>query len=644
MMMMNGGGWWSFLRHDDGKDRPTISRAVLRRVAGYARPYLGRIALMLLTILVITVLPLLPPLLMRELIDVALPSRDLGLLNVLAIGMVAVPLINGLIGVGQRYLGSQIGEGIIADLRSALFNHLQRQSLRFFTNSKTGELMARVNNDVVGAQRAINGTVVEVVSNSIALVATLSIMIALEWRLTLAGILILPLFIIPARRVGNVLRRVTRDQMTLNAKMNGMMSETLNVSGALLVKLFGREQDESGRFAERAVAVRDAGIRAALIGRWFFLMLGLVSAVGTATVFWAGGYLVLTEGLTIGTVVAFAAYLGQLYGPLSALTNARVELATSLVSFERVFEILDLPIEIQEPELSVRLDRARGELTFQNVSFSYGTTPEGTAPAQIEEVERFSWGGGGTLIEGFKPRGGADQGTRWALRNIDFTVAPGQLVALVGPSGAGKTTITYLIPRLYDPSEGRVLLDGHDLRTLSLRSLADQIGMVTQETHLFHDTIRANLLYARPDATQAEIETACRAANIHDVIARLPDGYETVVGERGYRLSGGEKQRLAIARVLLKDPCILVLDEATAHLDSESEALIQHALEQAMRHRTSLVIAHRLSTILAADKILVLDDGMLVEQGTHAELLARGGLYARLYETQFRGVAAGVGA
>jgi len=560
---------------------------------------------------------------------------------------VLVPLVNGLVGVLQRYVSAQIGEGIIFDLRRAVFDHLNRQSLRFFTNSKTGELMARVNNDVVGSQQAITNTLPSVISNSLGLVATLSIMLALEWRLTLLGVAILPLFILPARRVGDLLRRITREGMTLNAEMNGMMNETLNVSGALLVKLFGRQREESQRFGERAVRIRDVGIRQALIGRWFFLGIGLVSSIGTAVVFWTGGYLVLTDGLTIGTVVAFGAYLGQLYGPLAALTNARVELVTSLVSFERVFEVLDLPLEIREQPDAIELTRVRGEIRFEDVSFSYGAP--GTGP-ELSTVQR--WGSrtaiavpapaNGSAALGGEPA--ADEGDeaqtaaapRWALRQVSFTAQPGHLVALVGPSGAGKTTITYLLPRLYDPTEGRVTLDGHDLRELTVSSLVGGIGMVTQETHLFHDTIRANLLYARVDATQPQLEAACRAANIHQMIADLPDGYDTLVGERGYRLSGGEKQRLAIARVLLKNPGILVLDEATAHLDSQAEALIQQALDVAMQGRTSLVIAHRLSTILAADQILVLDGGQIAERGTHAELLAAGGLYARLYETQFR--------
>src|SRR5919198_2555909 len=645
------GGWWSYIRYDEQQDRPAVSRAVLRRVAGYARPYLGRIVLMFLTILGIARRALVPPLLYRQLIDVALPRGDFGLLNLLALGMIGIPIANGLVGVLQRYLGAQIGEGIIFDLRRALFQHLQRMSLRFFTNARTGEIMSRLNNDVVGSQQAITSTTVNIVSNAVSLVGTLAIMLSLEWRLTLAAVVILPLFVAPARRVGRVLRRVTRDSFDLNAQMNGMMNETLNVSGALLVKLFGRGNDENRRFAGRARAVRDVGVRTALIGRWFFLALGLVSAVGTAVVFWIGGYLVLAEGMTVGTIVAFAAYLNQLYGPLSALTNARVEFATSMVSFERVFEVLDLPVEIQDRPGALALPSARGHLAFENVSFRYDVGEgDGRAPVGLAEVARFHWPGSSTESVPSRAQRGRRDGAdgevgadgagpappRWALRNISLEVEPGQLIALVGPSGAGKTTLTYLLPRLYDPTEGRICLDGHDLRDLTLDSLTAQVGMVTQEAFLFHDTIRANLLYARPDASPAELEAACRMANIHDFIAGLPDGYDTLVGERGYRLSGGEKQRVALARVILKDPCILVLDEATAHLDSQSEALIQAALERVMVGRTSLVIAHRLSTILAADQILVLDRGRLVERGSHAELLAKGGLYARLYEVQFR--------
>jgi ATP-binding cassette subfamily B protein len=643
MMHGGGGGWWSYISRDEDQQKPTFSLPVLRRVAAYGRPYWRQTVLMLLTVVGITAVSLVPPLLMRDLIDHALPNGDVGRLNLLALAMVAVPLVNGLLGVCQRYLGSRIGEGIIYDLRRAIYDHLQHMSLRFFTSNKTGELMSRLNNDVVGAQQAINGTVVTVVSNVITLVATLAIMISLEWRLTLVGILVLPLFVLPARRVGNILRRLVREQMTLNAQMNALANETLNVSGALLVKLFGRIGAETTRYGQRAQAVRDVGIRQSVVGHWFFLSLSLVSAVGTAVVFWLGGHLVLSGEFTIGTVVAFGAYLREMYGPLSALTNARVQLATALVSFERVFEVVDLPLEIDDRPGALALPRAQGRVEFDAVSFDYRQEPGSGAPKLSETRRRRPDVVGaisGTLARDVAPapetNGASHAGPRWALEDLSFVVEPGQLAALVGPSGAGKTTTTYLLPRLYDPTEGRILLDGHDLRDLRIESLTANIGMVTQETYLFHDTIRANLLYARPDATQAEIEAAGRAANIHDFIASLPEGYDTIVGERGYRLSGGEKQRVALARVILKDPRILVLDEATSHLDSESEALIQAALERVMAGRTSIVIAHRLSTILKADKILVLDRGRLVEQGTHDELLARGGLYARLFETQFR--------
>jgi ATP-binding cassette subfamily B protein len=414
--------------------------------------------------------------------------------------------------------------------------------------------------------------------------------------------------------------------MEYNADMSNIITETLGINGALLVKTFGRQRQEVGRFREANRNVRDIGVRRALVGRWFFMGLGIASAIGTALIYWAGGYLVLGGAITVGTIVAFAAYLTRLYGPISSLSNVQVEFATSMVSFERVFEYLDLPVEIQDHPEAVGLDRVAGQVRFDDVSFSY--LPDRESP-----------GGNGRQPgkNGDSPEDAILPITsrQWALRHLSFDIQPGQLVALVGPSGAGKTTITYLLPRLYDPTEGRITLDGHDLRDVAQESLAGQIGMVTQETYLFHDTVRANLLYARPNATQAELEAACQAANIHDFIAGLPDGYDTVVGERGYRLSGGEKQRLAIARVILKDPCLLILDEATSHLDSHSEALIQAALEPLLEGRTSLVIAHRLSTILKAHKILVLDEGRLVEEGTHDELLARGGLYAHLYETQF---------
>jgi ATP-binding cassette subfamily B protein len=646
--MYGGGGWWSYLRYDEERDRPQLSWALLRRVWEYAQPYQYKTGGLLLTILAITALSLVPPLLYRDLIDNALPNRDTTRLNWLAVGMVGIPILNALIGVVQRYLSSTIGESLIADLRNALFNHLQMMSLRFFTRAKTGELMSRLNSDVVGAQSALTGTFITILTNIVTVVTTLAIMFSLEWRLTLLSVAILPVFIWPTRRVGRVLREIRRESMNLNAKMNALMNETLNVSGALLVKLFGRQVDEMGKFSGHSGRVAAIGIRSAMIGRWFFIGLGLVSAIGTAVVFWIGGHLVLQGAFTVGTIVAFGAYLRQLYGPLSAMSNAHIEFATSMVSFERVFEILDLPLEIENKPDAAELTGVSGNIIFDNVSFSYTAGGDGGAGALGLKVERTPNGSGQTAATPVKvttvQATGAKLGGRsMAVDNISFEVKSGQLVALVGPSGAGKTSITYLLPRLYDPTSGRICLDGHDLRDVTQKSLVSAIGMVTQETYLFHDTIRVNLLYAKPKATQTEIETACRAANIHQFIAGLPDGYETVVGERGYRLSGGEKQRIALARVILKDPRILILDEATSSLDSQSESLIQEALDTIMQDRTSLVIAHRLSTILAADLILVMNEGRLVEQGrpigsrsAHEGLLAQGGLYARLYQTQFR--------
>ena len=641
-MGFHGGGWFSYIRHDDQSEKPGINKELIHRVWEYARPYWFQVASLLFTILVISGISLISPLLYRDLIDNAIPNRDFGRLNWLALGMIAIPLLNGLIGVWQRRLNSSIGEGVIYDLRRNLYSHLQRMSLRFFTGTRTGELMSRLNNDVIGAQRAISNTLVTIISNIVTLVATLVIMISLEWRLTLLGLAILPLFFFPARRVGKILRDLRRRSLEHNAEMNSSMNETLNVSGALLVKLFGREDQELNRFGDNAREVRNIGIRSAVVGHWFFMLLSVVSAVGSAVVFWIGGHLVLRGEFTIGTIVAFGTYLSQMYGPLMALTNAQVQFAESMVSFERVFEVLDVPVEIKETEDPLTIPMIDGLVKFDHVSFGYHTG-EGEKTG-LDEIARLSWRGN---TEAFLKRGEdkpseglADDDQpgllRFALDDVSFTINPGELAALVGPSGAGKTTVTYLLPRLYDPSSGSILIDGHDIKGYSLKTLANTIGMVTQETYLFYDTIRANLLYAKPEANDSEIISAAKAANIDEFIQGLPDNYDTVVGERGYRLSGGERQRIAIARVVLRDPKILILDEATSSLDSLSEKLIQNALEEIMRDRTSLVIAHRLSTILAADRILVMDKGKLVQHGTHQQLLSQDGLYQTLYETQYK--------
>lgn len=639
-MGWHSSGWFSYISHDDRKDQPSITRDLIRRVWKFARPYRIQVAALLVTILIISGISLVSPLLYRDLIDVAIPDRNYRRLNWLALGMIGIPVINGVIGVWQRRLNATVGEGVIFDLRRSLYNHLQRMSLRFFTETRTGELMSRLNNDVIGAQRAISNTLVTIISNIVTLAATLSIMIALEWRLTLLGLAILPLFFFPARRVGKILRTLRRRSLEYNAEMNATMNETLNISGALLVKLFGREDSEGQRFKKHAGEVRNIGIRSAVVGHWFFMLLGVVSAVGSAVVFWVGGHLVLRGEFTIGTIVAFGTYLSGMYGPLMALTNAQVQFAESMVSFERVFEVLDLPLEIVELPQAKELEEISGLIEFENVSFSY-RDPEGDKVG-LEDVARISWRSDtmAHLKRGVE-RPESDQtpaptAQRWALEEISFVVKPGELAALVGPSGAGKTTATYLLPRLYDPTSGRVLIDGQDIKELSLSTLAENIGMVTQETFLFYDTIRANLLYANPAASEEQMIQAARAANIHEFILGLPDQYDTVVGERGYRLSGGERQRVAIARVVLSDPRILILDEATSSLDSLSEELIQAAMKDIMKERTSLVIAHRLSTILAADRILVFDQGRLVQQGTHGQLLEEGGLYKELYQTQFK--------
>jgi ATP-binding cassette subfamily B protein len=595
-----------------------LSREVLARVWGFARGFRWQIAGYLLLLALSAVAALVPPLLVRELLNNAIPDKSFTLVNLIGLAAVGVALANAALALGQRLLSSRIGEGLIYQLRTSLFDHVQRQPLAFFTHTQTGALTSRLNSDVVGAQRALTGTLGSVFSNLISLVATLTAMAVLNWRITLMAVAVLPLFLLPAKRVGKRLQAITRESMQLNAAMNTTMNERFNVAGALLVMLFGRRDRELAGFADKAASVRDIGVRSALYGQTFFVVLGLVGAVGTAAVYWFGGRLAVADRLQPGDVVALAAYVTQVYGPLTALTNARVDVMTAFVSFERVFEVLDFESPIRDRPGAVPLDRPAGRIEFDHVGFRYPTAEESTIASLT---------GGPAAV-------GAAAGEP-VLHDVGFTVRPGELVALVGPSGAGKTTTAMLVARVYDVTEGAVRVDGVDVRDLELESLRAAIGLVAQDPHLFHDTILANLRYARPDAALEEIEDACRAARILDLVESLPEGWETVVGERGYRLSGGEKQRLAIARLLLADPAIVILDEATAHLDSEAEVHIQEALAAALQGRTSLVIAHRLSTIVNADRILVIDGGRVVEQGTHADLLAAGGLYAELYHTQF---------
>jgi ATP-binding cassette subfamily B protein len=638
IMGMRGMGWHNVFSATD--EKPKMTWNLMKRVLGYAKPYRLKLLGMLAFLLLSTGLGLVTPLIFRNMIDKTIPAGNITILFEQAAILLLIPLLVSLSNIIQRRLNASVGEGVTYDLRVALFSHLQRMSLRFFTNTKVGEMMSRLNNDVVGAQNAISNTIVNIITNVIQAIAIFAVMVSLEWRLTLASLVILPLFFLVARKLGNTLRTIARKQLEANAEMNAMANETLNIGGVLLVKLFGRVDLEINRFQERSTKVRNLGVDRAVTGTIFFAIIGLLSAVATALVYGFGGYLVIQKAFTIGTIVAFGSYLNNLYGTLQGLANAPVDFATSVVSFERVFEVIDLPLDITEETDAKKLERVAGDLVFENVSFRYRLEQGNLLsvvkrPGQMDNVM--------AVLSGQKSYGtGEDetsshsQAREDALENISFHVRPGQLAALVGPSGAGKTTMTYLIPRLYDPSEGRILIDGHDLRDVTLTSLMAQIGMVTQETHLFHDTIRTNLVYAKLDATEAEIIEAARAANIHNFIKDLPNGYDTIVGERGYRLSGGEKQRVALARVILKDPRILVLDEATSSLDSESESLIQDALKRVMAGRTSIVIAHRLSTILAAEIILVLDRGQIVEKGTHLELLANKSLYSHLYETQFK--------
>ena len=591
----------------------------------FARPYRLRLFLLLGAIAATSVLTVLPARLIEVIVDaISQPAPGAATaINLAALGLIGVALAAGGFSLWQRYLSAWIGEELIFDLRRALFDHVQRMPLAFFTRTQTGALISRLNNDVIGAQRALTGTFGTLAANVVQVVAAVGLMVSISWLLTLIVLSVLPLFVFLAKGVGRRLQELTREGMQLNAEMNTVMTERFNVAGAAVAKLFGRPADEVEEFSRSARGVADVGVRSAVVGRLFFTILSLLAAAGTAVVYWLGGRFALDGSMSAGQVVAFGVLVTQAYQPLSALTNAPVEVLTALVSFDRVFEILDLPHPIADRPGAVRLGgedgRVRGEVVFDDVTFAYPSA----ADSSLASLER----GFGEVLD-------ATTGPP-VLRGVSFVAEPGQTVALVGPSGAGKTTICNLVPRLYDVTGGAVRIDGIDVRDLTLESLTAAVGVVTQDPHLFHDTVRANLRYARPSATDEEIIAACRAAQIHDVIMALPDGYDTIVGERGYRLSGGEKQRLSIARVLLKDPAIIVLDEATAHLDSESEAAVQQALRTALAGRTSLVIAHRLSTIAGADQILVVDGGRIVQRGTHDELIRAEGLYADLYRTQF---------
>ncbi len=598
-----------------------VSKGTVSRIWRFLQPYRLRLGLYLLVIVVASVVGSIPPLLVKELIDKGVQGRNLGLVDVLAAGMVGLALAQTALSLVNRWFGSVIGEGIIYDLRVQLYDHVQRMPVAFFTRTQTGSLMSRLTNDVLDAQNAV-GTAASVLSDIFTLIATLVPMFLLSPAITGFALLVLPPFVVVDRMMAGRISRLSRHRMQLNADMSATMTERFNVAGALLVKLFGRPQQESADFSRRAGAVRDSGIRLALLSRYLFAALSMVGAVGTAAVYWLGGREAATGHLAVGTVVALAAYVTRLYSPLTDLASTRVDVLGAMVSFDRVFEVLDTPPSVADRPGALPLGPVRGRIEADHVWFRYPAAAE----VSLASLEQTAETVGDAL---------PDEPGPWVLSDLSFVAEPGTMTALVGPSGAGKTTLSGLIPRLYDVVEGSIRIDGRDVRDLTLASLSASVGVVSQDAHLFHDSIAANLRYARPAATDEEIVQACRAARIDDLISSLPEGYDTVVGERGYRLSGGEKQRLAIARVLLKNPAIVILDEATAHLDSETELLVQQALAAALAGRTSIVIAHRLSTIQAAEQILVIDDGQVAARGDHASLIEQGGLYADLYHTQY---------
>jgi ATP-binding cassette subfamily B protein len=605
----------SFTRDGSVADQ-RLAPGTVRRIGTYARPYRGSIVLFLVLTVIDALLVVATPLLTLRLIDDGVTPGNKQVVVTLALIVVALALFDAFLALFIRWYSARIGEGLIYDLRRQVFDHVQRMPLAFFVRTQTGALISRLNSDVIGAQQAFTTTLSSVVSNVISLVVVTIAMLALSWQITLAALALLPIFLVPARFVGRRLAAMTRDSMQLNADMSSTMTERFNVSGALLVKLFGRPDVERDQFSSRAALVADIGVRIAMANRGFFVALTLIASLATALVYGVGGVMAIDGALTVGTLVALAALLGRLYGPLTALSNVRIDVMTALVSFERVFEVLDLPPMIADRPGAIDLPTGPTSVRFDHVDFGYPTADQ-VSLASLEVVARTESAPSGLV-----------------LHDVSFEVAPGQMFAVVGPSGAGKTTMTSLIPRLYDATAGRVLVGEHDVRDVTLASLQATVGVVTQDAHLFHDTIEANLRYAAPDATSVQIWDALESAQIAGLVRSLPDGLATVVGDRGHRLSGGEKQRLAIARLLLKSPSVVILDEATAHLDSESERYVQAALDGALVGRTSLVIAHRLSTVRAADQILVVDDGRIVERGDHEALLAQGGLYADLYRTQ----------
>ncbi|SCL15498.1 ATP-binding cassette, subfamily B [Micromonospora nigra] len=621
--MAGGGmGGWSMLRsmrHRDEVSTHRLQRGVARRIVAFARPYRRDIVVFLVTVVLAAGIGVATPVLAGNVINAINRGgpEAASLVVRLALFIAGLAVVDALLSLAQRWYSARIGEGIILDLRTRVYDHVQRMPLQFFTRTQTGALVSRLNNDVLGAQRAFTSTLSGVVSNVIQLVLTAAVMFTLSWRITALSLVLLPIFIIPARRVGRRLAEITRESYNLDARMNATMTERFGVAGALLVKLFGQPEVEARRFAGRAERVRDIGIQSAMYSRTFFVAMLLVASLAQALTYGLGGWLAVTGDVSAGTVVTLALLLTRLYGPLTALSNVRVDVMSALVSFDRVFEVLDLQPAIQEKTDAVPVPRGAGTVEFRDVRFRYPTAAE-ISLASLEEVATLDR----TVNEP-------------VLKGVSFRVEPGQMVALVGPSGAGKSTLSMLISRIYDVTDGQVLVGDVDVRDATLDSLRDEIGVVTQDSHLFHESIAENLRYAKPDATDDELWAALAGAQVAELVRSLPDGLATTVGERGYRFSGGEKQRIAIARLLLKAPSIVILDEATAHLDSESEAAVQRALSVALTGRTALVIAHRLSTVRDADQILVIDSGRIVERGRHDELVAVGGLYAELYRTQF---------